>query len=170
MWTEVPAFAGTTVAVPALRPAQGGRGYGPLYQKTVNHWKPGDTLNKSLNARAFPPSYLRRQEPETLWTEVPAFAGTTVAVPALRPAQGGRGYGPIYQKIVNHWKPGDTLNESLNARAFPPSYLRRQEPETLWTEVPAFAGTTGRDKHPGHRLIQRFLNASDWPPLIKAGT
>ena len=39
-----------------------------------------------------------------------------------------------------------TLNKSLNARAFPPSFLRRQEPETLWTEVPAFAGTTGRDK------------------------
>ena len=106
-----------------------------------------DNQNKSLNASAFPPSFLRRQEPETLWTEVPAFAGTTVAVPALRPAQGGRGYGPLYQKTVNHWKPGDTLNKSLNASAFTLSFLLSQEPKTLWTEVPAFAGTTGRDKH-----------------------
>ena len=36
-----------------------------------------DTLNKSLNASAFTPSFLRRQEPKTLWTEVPACAGTT---------------------------------------------------------------------------------------------
>ena len=106
-----------------------------------------DNQNKSLNASAFPPSFLRRQEPETLWTEVPAFAGTTVAVPALRPAQGGRGYGPLYQKTVNHWKPGDTLNKSLNASAFTLSFLLSQEPKTLWTEVPDFAGTTGRDKH-----------------------
>ena len=49
-----------------------------------------DTLNKSLTASAFTPSFLRkqedvypypsflrRQEPETFWIEVPAFAGTT---------------------------------------------------------------------------------------------
>ena len=50
----------------------------------------------------------------------------------------------------------DTLNKSLNASAFTASFLRRQEPKTLWTVVPAKAGTTGRDKHPGHGLIQRF--------------
>ena len=50
----------------------------------------------------------------------------------------------------------DSLNKSLNASALTPSFLRRQEPKTLWTEVPAFAGTTGRDNHPGHGLIQRF--------------
>ncbi len=49
-----------------------------------------------------------------------------------------------------------TLNKLLSARPLTPSFLRRQEPKTLWTEVPAFAGTTGRDKHPGHGLIQRF--------------
>ena len=52
----------------------------------------------------------------------------------------------------------DTLNKSSNASAFTPSFLRKQEPKTLWKEVPAFAETTGRDKHPGHGLIQRFLS------------
>ena len=50
----------------------------------------------------------------------------------------------------------DTLNKSLNANAFTSSFLRRQEPKTLWIEVPAFAGTTGRVQYPGHGLIQRF--------------
>ena len=36
-----------------------------------------NTLNKPLNASAFTPSFLRRQEPTTLWPEVPAFAGTS---------------------------------------------------------------------------------------------
>ena len=57
----------------------------------------------------------------------------------------------------------DTLNKSLNANAFIPSFLRKQEPKTVWTEVPAFAGTTGRDKHPGYGLIQRFPSA---PPVV----
>ena len=57
----------------------------------------------------------------------------------------------------------DTLNKSLDASAFTPLFLRKQEPKTVWTEVPAFAGTTGRDKHPGHGLIQRFPNA---PPVV----
>ena len=43
----------------------------------------------------------------------------------------------------------DTLNKSLNASAFTPSFLQRQEPETLWTEVPAFAGTTGQERREG---------------------
>ena len=42
-----------------------------------------------------------------------------------------------------------------------PSFLRKQEPKTLWTEIPAFAGTTGRDKHPSHGLIQRFHRSID---------
>ncbi len=54
----------------------------------------------------------------------------------------------------------EPLNKSLNASAFTPSFLRKQEPKTLWTKVPAFAGTTGRDKHPGHGLIQRFPKLS----------
>ena len=40
--------------------------------------------------------------------------------------------------------PRDTRNKSLNANACTPSFLRKQEPETLWTEVLACAGTTGR--------------------------
>ncbi len=51
----------------------------------------------------------------------------------------------------------DTLIKSLNASAFTPSFLRKQEPETLWIEVPACAGRTGRDKHPGHRLMKGGL-------------
>ena len=53
---------------------------------------------------------------------------------------------------------GDTLNKSLNASAFTPSFLRRQEPKTLWAVLPAFAGTTVGYKHPGLRLTQRFLS------------
>ncbi len=40
-------------------------------------------------------------------------------------------------------------------------FRRKQEPKTLWAEVPAFAGTTGRDKHPNHGLIQRFHRSID---------
>ena len=50
----------------------------------------------------------------------------------------------------------DTLNKLLNASAFPPSFLQKQEPKTLWAAVPAFLGTTGRVQYPGHGLIQRF--------------
>ena len=79
--------------------------------------------------------------------------------------------------MVRPWRPApkgirDTLNKSLTPSAFTPSFLRRQEPKTLWTEVPAFAGTTGRDKHPSHGLIQRFLRTVDLSALrelVKVG-
>ena len=36
------------------------------------------------------------------------------------------------------------LNESVLVLSTPyPSFLRRQEPKMLWTEIPACAGTTG---------------------------
>ena len=59
-----------------------------------------------------------------------------------------------YPSFLRRQEPKEPLNKSLNVGAFTSSFLRRQEPKTMWTEVPAFAGTTGWDKHPGHGLIQ----------------
>ena len=50
-------------------------------------------------------------------------------------------------QVLREYK--DTLSMLLNASAFTPSFLRKQEPKTLWTEVPAFAGTTGRGRNDG---------------------
>ena len=68
--------------------------------------------------------------------------------------------------MVRPWLPApegirDTLNKSLTPSSFTRSFRRRQEPKTLWTEVPAFAGTTGRVQYPGHGLIQRFHRTVD---------
>ena len=117
-----------------------------------------DTLNKSLNASAFTPSFLRRQEPKTLWAELRSFARTdsgswtrTTSQPSDSPftdvCQGTLKQGPKKGIPESGGAPGQ--NKSLNANALTPSFLRRQEPKTLWAEVPAFAGTTGRDRNDG---------------------
>ena len=109
-----------------------------------------DTLNKSLNASAFTRSQ------------------GLLIVPS--PSRGGLGCGrlPGGCKAVGKQDfaliPAFSIKREGQLKDPAPSFLRRQEPRSTTFQVPAFAGTTGRrDKHPGHGLIQRFLNASDWP-------
>ena len=68
----------------------------------------------------------------------------------------GRSFFAIFLRCSGPGIPKEPLNNSLNAGAFTSSFLRKQEPRSTTFQVPAFAGTTGRDKHPGHGLIQRF--------------
>ena len=101
-----------------------------------------------------------------IWISIPRIgpfhSGPAAVIPEKSVIRGIPGLGQLWYR--------DTLNKSSNASAFTPSFLRKQEPKTLWKEVPAFAGTTGRDKHPGHGLIQRFHRPTVlWTDCLDSG-